>query len=569
MHPDGMTMSSLRRRRPGSRGWRRRLWAVTLVASGLAVPASSSADAVSASARPNIVVVMTDDLGKDGFETLLQGGFLPAVKEHLVDKGVTFANSFVTNPECCPSRATFLTGLYAHNHRVFSNLSPDPGKAGIAWPGWLAHDGQPGREGNTLATWLHGAGYRTGFVGKYLNGYGDVAPPEVSDPRTYVPPGWDDWNALVGITTYSVFNFDLNENGTVVRYGDAEADYQTDVLAARAVDFVHRASAAPEPFFLFVGTSAPHVEVLDPLGVLNGTGPGFRARIRPAPRHAHWIDGDQGNGELQVPAPKPSFNEADLTDKPSCPAAPPPPGIVYVTVPFCTAELPLIPEDLLPDADQLYKSMLASMLAVDDLVGDLVAELDAAGVLSNTVIVFTSDNGWLNGEHRALGKGVAYEESIRVPLVIRAPSGREGAQASAIALNNDLAPTLAQLAGVAPPYDPDGASLVPVLQNPATTGWHRRAFLVERWFIPSFFRAEPPTYFALRRIHSGLNYLYTSTWANPRWPAATHHEFYNLLSDPYQLSSIPLPQASYDAVDNYLVAFRTCRGQACRDLESN
>jgi arylsulfatase A-like enzyme len=542
----------------GSRGLRR-LWTATLVAGLLAAPAPTSPQTGSATTRPNLVVVMTDDLGKDAFEALLQGGFLPAIRENLVDRGVTFANAFVTDAECCPSRATFLTGLYAHNHRVFSNLSPDPRRAGIAWPGWLAHDGQPGREGSTLATWFQGAGYRTGLVGKYLNGYGDVAPSGVSDPRTYVPPGWDVWNALVGVTAYSVWNYDLNENGTVVHYGDAEADYQTDVLAARAVDFVRGTSASPGPFFLLVTTLAPHLEVLDPVGVLTGEVPPGSERIRPAP----------GNGEMPVPTPKPSFSESDVTDKASCPRPSYPPGLVYVREPRCVVELPLITEDQLPDSDARYKAMLASMLAVDDLVGALVAELDATGELSNTVILFTSDNGWLNGEHRVVGKGFAYEEAIRVPLVIRAPAGARGAQAAQIALNNDLAPTLAELAGVVPPYDPDGASLVPVLRDPATTAWRRRAFLVERWFIPSFFRAEPPTYFALRRIHDGLDYLYASTWGDPGLPAATHHEFYNLRSDPYQLTSLPLPQASYDAVDNYLVAFRTCRGQACRDLESN
>jgi arylsulfatase A-like enzyme len=536
-----------------------------MVAGALAIPASTSA-------QPNIVVVMVDDLGVEPFETLLQAGLLPNLNQLVIGKGVRFDNAFVTNSECCPSRATFLTGQYPHNHRVFSNLSPDPRKAGIAWPGWLPQGGNPGTESNTIATWLQSAGYRTGFVGKYLNGYGHIAPPEVIDPRTYVPPGWDEWMALVGLTTYSMWNFDLNVNGSIIRYGTAEADYQTDVLRARAVDFVQRASADPEPFFLFVSTLAPHLEVLDPLAFLTREDPatGFETRVRPAPRHAHWIDGDPGNGEIPPRVYQPSFNEADITDKPSCPFEPAPPGIVYVKTPRCVADLPAIPAEYLSDIEDQHKSMLASMLAVDDLIGAIVAELDGAGTLSNTVILFTSDNGWLHGEHRVVGKGVSFDDAIRVPLVIRSPAGAEGARASQIALNNDLAPTLAQMAGIVPPYDPDGASLVPILQNPSTQSWHRRSFLVERWFIPSFFRSEPPTYFALRRLHANLNYLYVATYANTLAPAiATHHEFYEMNSDPNQLSSIPLPAASYTAVDNYLILLRTCRGQTCRAYESN
>ena len=335
-----------------------------------------------AAAGPNIVVVVTDDLSVDAFNALSEGGWLPNIEEHIVDAGVRFDNAFVTNALCCPSRATFLTGQYSHNHGVLSNVSTDPFKAGYAWPGWLPTSVQSGRNESTIATWLEAAGYYTGFIGKHLNGYGIHAPEGTTDPRTYVPPGWTEWYGLIDPTTYRVYDYDINENGTVVHHGAEEADYQTDVLAAHAVGFLQRGLATSKPVFLLVNTLAPHIENTDsPETLLEGNDPlgGFALSIRPAPRHAHLIDGDPDNGELPLPQHKPSFNESDLSDKHSCPAPLPPLGIVYVTDSYCVAERPSLALD--PDVARLeaqYKGMLASMLAVDDLIGQIVAVLTSA-----------------------------------------------------------------------------------------------------------------------------------------------------------------------------------------------
>ena len=136
----------------------------------------------------NIIVIMTDDLSKDLFDGLVSNDWMPNLKTHLIDYGVLFENSFVTNALCCPSRATFLTGQYSHNHKVISNKS-FPLKPGIASPGWFPTSETPGRNESTIATSLEGAGYHTGFIGKYLNGYGKYAPYSESDPKTYIPPG--------------------------------------------------------------------------------------------------------------------------------------------------------------------------------------------------------------------------------------------------------------------------------------------------------------------------------------------------------------------------------------------
>jgi arylsulfatase A-like enzyme len=520
--------------------------------------------------RPNLVVIMADDLSSDVVNTLLAGGWLPNLAG-LANQGVTFQNSFVTTPLCGPSRATFLTGLYAHNHGVYSNISPNPRIPAIGWPGWLPAPGYVSQSERTLATWLQTAGYYTGHVGKFVNGYGAVAPAGVSDPKTYVPPGWNDWQGLIDPSTYSVYNYQLNDNGALLTYGSAESDYQTDVLAARAVAFVQEASALGGPFFLNIATLAPHIEVTDPAELLIGNDPSeaFLLDIRPAPRHAHLSDGNPANGELPGLPTSPSFNEADVSDKPSCPAPTPPVGIVMNYVPFCLREHASLRSD--PDVVALehqWKTMLASMLAVDDLVGDVIDALAVAGKLDNTVILFTSDNGWFYGEHRLTGKELAYEESIRVPLLIRAPGYAAGATASQAVLNTDLAPTLAAFAGATPAGNVDGASLLPILGTPGRTDWFRKSFLVEHWFIPSYFKYANPTYFALRSTGSPA-YVYIGTQANQSNRASvTHREFYGLASDPDETASFALAPATSAVFDNFIKALRTCGGSTCRTLES-
>ena len=176
---------------------------------------------------PNIVFIMTDDMAKTDLK------HMPKTKKLLVDQGTTFDNAFVTYSLCCPARATFLRGQYAHNHRVLTNAIYDRG-------------GEPrfrelGSDKSTVATWLNDAGYRTAHVGKYMNGY----------DSTYVPPGWDEWYTLVG--RFHV-NQRLNENGEIKNYDKSSVD---DVLKQKAAQFLSR-NAGNEPFYLQVSTHAPH-----------------------------------------------------------------------------------------------------------------------------------------------------------------------------------------------------------------------------------------------------------------------------------------------------------------------
>ena len=321
-----------------------------------------SPDRLQVDPRPNILLILLDDLRADDLASM------PVVQELLVTQGASFANFFAAAPGCAPARASILRGQYPHSHGVLR------GKGEV---GGFGQFYRQGLEESTIATWLQEAGYRTALFGKYLNGYPvEVALAGVA--ATYFPPGWDEWAAY---TKEGYFRFEVNENGELVRYGSREsAQYSTDVLAAKATDFVGRMAQAEQPFFLYLAPRAPH-------------GP-----AEPAPRHASKFT------ETLTPRP-PSFNEVDVTDKP-----------------LWARSIPALRADQIAVIDEHYAARLRTLLAVDDLVATLIDALRVAGTLDQTYLVFTSDNGYHLGEHRIfLKKGSPYEEAIRVPLVVRGP----------------------------------------------------------------------------------------------------------------------------------------------------
>jgi arylsulfatase A-like enzyme len=436
---------------------------------------------VADTAPPNVVVILADDLSTSTLADTLAHGWMPNLQSGVIDQGMTFTNHFVTDSLCSPSRATFLTGQHAHNHGVRTNVLPAGGVTKLD-------------DSSTLATWLQAAGYRTGHVGKYLNGYGSDTDPSPKDDPTYLPPGWDDWQAIT--TPDRMFDYTVNDNGSLVSYGSAAADYQTDVLATRALDFITDAEQNDaQPFLLVVATQAPHQEV----GFLCGLNVGVIAPLPPAPRHAGMTDA------LPLPM-SPSLNELNVTDKPAWVKA-----------------FPLL---TLPQKQCLrtaHRNRVGSMLAVDDLVGALTTQLQDLGELGDTVVVFTSDNGFLLGEHRLNSKQQAYEEAVRVPLYVRAP-GMLGAQvAQQLVANVDLAPTLAELAGATPGLVMDGRSFAPILQDPGFGPW-RTTLLIEHEKVGG--RLVPPSYAAVRSSqHLWVEY------------STEDRELYDLAADPFQLVS--------------------------------
>jgi N-acetylglucosamine-6-sulfatase len=446
--------------------------------------ATSQATSLPAASRPNIVVVMTDD------QTVESMRAMPQVQADLAQQGVTFENSFVTFPLCCPSRATFLTGQYPWNHHVLSNALPNGGYTR------LDHS-------NTLPIWLQRAGYQTGYIGKYLNGYGTDVPPAT------VPPGWSEWYASVDPRTYFNYNFDLNENGALVFYPKSESNYRTDVYARKATDFISRLAPAAQPFFLTVGPLAPHFE-----GLTTYPNP------RPAPRH----EGAFAN----EPIPQtPAFNEGNVSDKP--------PDV---------RDQPRLGPDEIDRVTQAYRSRLASLLAVDEMVGDIVTALSQAGELDDTVIIFTSDNGYLLGEHRLVDvKTYPYEESIRVPLIIRGPGIPAGVVRSQPVANIDLAPTILDYAAANPGLRLDGVSLHKLIADP---------------------RLELGRGIGIR------GYNFTAVRTN-RYFYAEHkdgpRELYDLHRDPHELRSLHADRRlsrTRASLRDLLNQLRSCKGKGCR-----
>lgn len=485
---------------------------------------------IAAGARPNVVVVMTDDLDVAAMQTLLDLDLAPNIERYLVDEGTRFTSSFVSNSLCCPSRATMLSGQYSHNN-------------GVLGSGALEEEGGVDAldDTSTLVTWLQAAGYRTGHVGKYLNGYGsrlDTTTP--SFQPEYVPPGWDHWQALIGSGTYRMFRYKINDTAdgvqTIVQYRSAVEDYQTTVLTGRAVSFIEEAAVRGSPFFLEVMPVAPHAE----------------ANPDPDGRWDYFIRSDPQD-EIDKPdqlALIGSLLPSSMQDPSWDFVTPEAPSFVRSRKPLTAADIDHI--------TSFYRDRLAAMLAVDDMVGEIVRTLSEQELLDDTVIIFTSDNGFLLGQHRLTGKRVAYDESIRVPLYIRVPA-RMLVSVDSLVVNADLAPTIAELAGATADASVDGRSLMQFLSPDVPASPWRLRVLLEHWGVPP----DIPTYAGLRTDR----YLYTSYFES----SPVMHELYDLASDPFEIENVH-DEPDYSAVvtdlEDKLLQARDCGSGSCQTLEA-
>jgi N-acetylglucosamine-6-sulfatase len=475
---------------------RPRAWGVlaaSLAVSALSASLASSAPSkpAQAQARPNVVVLMTDDQTVESLRVMTN------VNSLLAARGTTFTNNFASFPLCCPSRATFVTGQYGHNHTIMGNAAPTGG-----------YDKLAPTHANTLPGWLRQAGYHTVHVGKYLNGYGRARPTEV-------PAGWAEWYGSTDPSTYRFYNYTLNENGRLVTYGTGAANYQADVYGRKAVELIRRHAPAAKPFFLSVAFLAPHSG-----GPRDADDPRNQSTPSPAPRHRNRFASEP------LPMP-PSFNEADVSDKPA--------GIRNRR-PIGAARANGVREN--------YQQRLESLLAVDEAIRDIVAALTASGDLARTLIVFTSDNGFFHGEHRVpAGKVLVYEPSVRVPLILRGPGVPAGVRRSNLAANVDLAATILDAANARAGRRLDGRSLLPFARD------------------------------GLRR--SGRDILLETTGYSairtPRYVFVQHatgeQELYDLARDPHQLQSLHA-DARFAGLKNDLAArlarLRACAGDGCR-----
>jgi N-acetylglucosamine-6-sulfatase len=455
--------------------------------------------------RPNVLVIETDD------QTQASMPVMPNAQELIGGQGTTFANNFVNYSLCCPSRATFLTGQYSHNTGVRDNQPPNGGFDKL-------------NSSNTLPLWLQRAGYYTGIIGKYLNGY----EAHKADPGgPLIPPGWSEFHGST--VTYDYYGYQLNESGVLNTYGSLNDNpdnppdpslYSTDVYTAKAVDFINRRAPSTQPFFLWLTYLAPHGGGPNPPG-----GNHCEGTAKPAPRDLH------ANDSIPLPQP-PSFNEADVSDKP--------PNIRSRNLDAAD----------IADITRFYRCRLSSLLAEDAGVKQLIDALSASGELDNTLVIFTSDNGFMHGEHRVKsGKVVPYEESIRVPLLIRGPGFSGGRTVRDLSINADLAPTILQATGAQAGLRVDGMPLQGMAAKPGRE-------------LGRELSIEGGGYEGVRTAR----YIYIEYAAGKN---NGFKELYDLQADPYELqnaASNPAYAAIRVALAARLANLRSCSGDACRRL---
>jgi arylsulfatase A-like enzyme len=420
---------------------------------------------------------------------------MPHVMRDVANAGATFDRFYATQSLCCPSRASLLTGEYVHNHGVYS----DSPKSGGGFDEFFTQ----GDETAALPAQFASRGYVTGLFGKYLNGYG------LGRSFGHVPPGWDRW---FGTFEQTYYNWEVNDDHILRRYLFKPADYEDAVVDHNASEWIRRVHR--QPFFAYIAVGAPHGPYHAPPGITET----FEGAVPPSFR-------------------RPDFNERDVSDKPR-----------YVR------NLPRFTANDLAGIKERYRRRLQQMLYDDQALGAIVRQLRREHVLDKTYIVVTSDNGWMQGEHRfADKKSVPYEEDVNLPLFIRGPGIEAGRHISQLTSMIDLYPTFLDMFGRR--SDRDGRSLLPLLFG-QPTAWRKQLLLENFWgredSVPKFFGIESERY----------KYIEYDTG---------EREFYDLKTDPYELRNLvtTAPRALVRSWAAKLRALRVCAGDSCRVADSS
>ncbi len=433
----------------------------------------------SAQERPNIVLVVVDDLRFDDFGAAGHPFSRTPNLDRLAREGASFQNMFAVTPLCSPSRANILTGLYTRNHGILDNTDRSP----------RSHELQ------TFARQLHANGYNTGFIGKWHMG---------NDPTPR--PGFDTWVAMKG--QGEAIDPELFENGRLARV----KGYVTDILTERAVSFI--GEPRTKPFLLMLSHKALHPNML---------------------QRADGTVISIGEGGF-IPAERHKMLYADKTPPRRANYAVPPRG--KPALERRIAGLPLLGKDTVTP-DETIRDRLRMLAAVDEGLGRMLEALEKQRVLDKTVVLLVGDNGYFYGEHGlSEERRLAYEESIRLPLLIRfPPKVRGGSRPGAQALTIDLAPTILDLAAAKPLEGIDGRSLVPLFKVEGTPANWRRSFLIEYNTDIVFPRTLKMGYDAVR---------------NERYKYIRYrelegmNEFYDLREDPFELNNLIAAESARD-----------------------
>ncbi|KAM0813083.1 putative Sulfatase N-terminal domain-containing protein [Seiridium cardinale] len=475
---------------------------------------------LSLAAQPNIVIIFPDDqdlhLGSTEYQPILQREFMA--------KGTAFTNHYCTVAQCCPSRASLLRGQAAHNTNI--TYVSSPGGNYDKWRTAAEND-------NYLAHWLVEAGYNAEYLGKFMNGY------NIHNYAT-APKGWTHVDALVDPYTYKYNNVVMSADGeTPIAY---QGYHQTDVIRAKALDRLDYLTSQDKPFYLTIAPTSPHFSTEVGIPV-------------PLARHS-------GDYNDSVTPRAPNFNPDDefTIQKPS-----------YLKT------MPKLNATNIAFGDTFYRARIQCLQGIDEIINDVVAKLEEKGVLDNTYLIYTSDNGYHIGTHRMPGgKALPYREDTNLPFYVRGPGIPANVTSSAPSAHLDLAPTFLELAGLDKTQWPaflDGRSLVSTWHNPLNQSCSaiddvREIINVEFWGIQAVENIGADTYTnnsykTLRIVGEETSYLYS------RW-CTNDTELYDTKADPYELTNLALNPDTETArlmtrLNAILLATKSCADVTCRN----
>jgi N-acetylglucosamine-6-sulfatase len=385
----------------------------------------------------SVVFILTDDHRYDAL------GFMghPIVKtpnmDRIARRGVHLRNAFVTTSLCSPSRATILTGLYAHQHKVVDNNTPVP--AGTTF----------------FPQYLQRAGYQTALVGKWHMGGDDPGP----------QPGFDHWVSFSGQGTYLPSPAGLNVNGKPV----PQKGYITDELTSYALDWL-RARDRSRPFFLYLSHKGVHNDYI------------------PATRSSDFVPAERHRGTLEETTFTPPTSQHFPPDQ----EARRPRWVRDQRNSWHGVDFPY---HSTLDVGHFFKRYAETLMGVDESVGRVLDYLDSENLLDSTLVIYMGDNGFAFGEHGLIDKRTAYEESMRVPMIMQCPDLFPGGRTvEHVVANLDIAPTVLVAAGLQPPPNMIGASMLPLARGERVP-W-RTEVLYEYYWERNF--PQTPTMFALR-----------------------------------------------------------------------
>lgn len=426
----------------------------------------------------NVIFILTDD---HRYDYMGFTGKVPWLEtpnmDMLAEEGAYLPNAFVTTSLCSPSRASILTGQFSHTHTIVDNQAPDPGNLTF------------------FPSYLQKAGYQTGFFGKWHMG----------DHSDEAQPGFDHWESFNGQGVY--YNPKVNINGERIQYKDST--YITDLLTEHAVNWLDKRDKN-KPFFMYLSHKAVH------------------AAFKPARRHK----GKYSGKKIDLPS---TYEQTKTGEWQGLKW---PKWVAEQRVSWHGVDY-MYHSNI--DLHELVQAYCETLLGVDESIGSVMEYLESEGIDDSTLIIYMGDNGFSWGEHGLIDKRHFYEESVKVPLLVRCPELFEGGiQPKAMVQNIDIGPTILAEAGVQKPDYMPGVSFIPILTGENPSG-NRKEVFYEYYWENDF--PMTPTMYGMRT--DKYKYIrYQGIW--------DRNELYDIQNDPFEMYNLIGDPTKQDTIKNML-----------------